>query len=197
MSGLRIEAAEDGGAATRIFGIDPGTHAVGYGVLEKRGGQIRLIESGVIRTPRGAPLQERLRLIYEGLLEVLRRTEPSVAVIEQVFFGKSVRDALRIGEGRGVALLAAGACGLPIAEYAPAQIKKAATGSGRARKSQVQEMVRRILGLESAPPPDAADAIAAALCHCNRQMLAGAGRGRAADLTRDGASPVKIRSPGN
>ena len=154
-------------SVARVIGVDPGTYATGFGLLERRGSRVRLIESGVIRASRTAPIEKRLRTIHEGLVDVFRRTDPTVAVIEQAFFGKSVRDALRIGEGRGVAILAAGACGLPVAEYAPAQVKKAATGNGRAKKSQVQEMVRRILGMDRAPPPDAADALALALCHCH------------------------------
>jgi crossover junction endodeoxyribonuclease RuvC len=154
-----------------VLGVDPGTNAIGFALLEQAGSRLSLVEAGVIRAPRGAPLQRRLRVIHEGLLDVLRRTRPAVAVVEQVFYGKSVRDALKIGEGRGVALLAAGISDLPVAEYAPAQVKKAATGNGRARKSQVQEMVRRILGLEERPPQDAADAIAIALCHCHQPPL--------------------------
>lgn len=155
------------------MGVDPGTNTVGYGLIEQRGSRIRLLESGVIRAPRRAPVAKRLQAIHEGLVDLFERTRPTVAVVEQVFYGKSVRDALRIGEGRGVALLAAGACDLPVAEYAPAQVKKAATGSGRARKGQVQEMVRRILEMDRLPPPDEADAIALALCHCHRPRQSG------------------------
>lgn len=166
---MRETGVRDG--VTRVIGVDPGTNTIGYGLIEQEGSRLRLVDSGVIRAPRRAPLAKRLQVIHEGLLELFRRTDPGVAVVEQVFYGKSVRDALRIGEGRGVALLAAGVCNLPIAEYAPAQVKKAATGTGRARKAQVQEMVRRILRMDHLPSPDAADAIALALCHCHRSCL--------------------------
>lgn len=161
------------GAEMRVLGIDPGTQCIGFALLLRLGSRVSLVESGVIRAPRTAPVEQRLKVIYDGLIQVVRRTEPTVVVVEQIFYGKSVRDALRIGEGRGVALLAAGSSNLPIAEYAPAQVKKAATGTGRARKSQVQEMVRRILGMDHLPPPDAADAIAIALCHCHQPRLQG------------------------
>ncbi|MCZ6601492.1 MAG: crossover junction endodeoxyribonuclease RuvC [Planctomycetota bacterium] len=171
MTGASARGTNGGPDSLRIVGIDPGTQIIGFALLEKKGSQVQFVEAGVIRAPRGAHIAARLRKIYEGLLEVIRRTEPDVVVVEQAFFGKSVRDALRIGEGRGIALLAAGTFNLPVAEYAPAQVKKAATGNGRARKSQVQDMVRRMLDLKEIPPPDAADAIAIALCHCHRSAL--------------------------
>lgn len=166
-----MRVASGGEVPTRVIGVDPGTNNTGYALLEKSGSRVTLVESGVIQAPRGAPLAKRLKVIYEGLLDVIQRTEPTVAAVEQVFYGRSVRDALRIGEGRGVVLLAAGSFDLPIAEYAPAQVKKAATGTGQASKGQVQEMVRRILQMDHLPPPDAADAIAIALCHCHRSGL--------------------------
>ena len=154
--------------ALRVIGIDPGTEAVGYAVLDRAAGGARLAEVGVIRTPPGAPIERRLALIYDRLCDTIRRTSPEEAAIELLVYGKSIRSALRSGEGRGVAILAAGACGIPVSEYSPTKVKKAATGSGGARKGQVQEMVRRILGLPGPPPQDAADAIAIALCHLHQ-----------------------------
>jgi crossover junction endodeoxyribonuclease RuvC len=153
----------------RVLGIDPGTNSVGYAILEKEGGRIRLCESGVIRTGRGQPIEKRLQVIHDSLQEVIRRTAPDEAAVEELVYGRSIRSALRSGEGRGVAILAAGSCGLPVAEYSPTKVKKAATGSGGARKGRVQEMVSRILDLEDRPAPDEADAMAIALCHCQRR----------------------------
>ena len=152
----------------RILGIDPGTQVCGYGVIETDGQDARALDYGVIKG--SAPsLEGRLKAIYEGLLTVIARFEPEVAVVEGAFFGKNVRSALRIGEGRGVALLAAASGGLRVAEYAPAEVKKAVVGTGRAHKSQVQQMVRIILALPELPEPeDAADALAIAICHFHR-----------------------------
>ncbi|MHC4788904.1 MAG: crossover junction endodeoxyribonuclease RuvC [Planctomycetota bacterium] len=152
----------------RILGIDPGTQVCGYGVIEVDGAEARALDYGVVRG-RARPLSERLKVIHEGLLEVIGRFEPDVAAIEGAFFGKNVRSALKIGEGRGVALLAAAASGLEVVEYAPAEVKKAVVGTGRAHKSQVQQMVRAILRLPELPSPDdAADALALAICHFHR-----------------------------
>ncbi|MHC4788828.1 MAG: crossover junction endodeoxyribonuclease RuvC [Planctomycetota bacterium] len=152
----------------RIMGIDPGTRVCGYGIIEADGAEARALDYGVVRSS-DAALAARLKVIYEGLLTVIQRLEPDVAAIEGVFAGKNVRSALKIGEGRGAALLAAATAGVEVAEYAPAQVKKAVLGSGRGHKSQVQQMVKVILGLPELPAPDdAADALALAICHLHR-----------------------------
>ncbi len=152
----------------RILGIDPGTQVCGYGVIETDGSQARAVDYGALRGPAG-DLPERLAAIFAGLREVMERFGPDVVAVEGAFYGKNVRTALKIGEGRGVALLAAAQRGCDVVEYAPAEVKKSVVGNGRAHKSQVQQMVRAILGLPEAPhPEDAADALAIAICHFHR-----------------------------
>ena len=150
----------------RVLGIDPGTTALGYGVIESDRGLTR-IASGVIRV-RAAPLAERLCEIERRLMAVIREHAPEAAALEAVFSYRNPRSALQLGHARGVALAACGAAGLPAAEYAPSQIKRAVSGSGRADKGQVQAMVRRLLALETLPATDEADALAAAICHAAR-----------------------------
>jgi crossover junction endodeoxyribonuclease RuvC len=153
----------------RILGIDPGSRVCGYGIVdlanERAGAPPAYVECGVIQPPPGASFVSRLREIAGGLRAVIAELEPDEAAVEQVFFHRSVRDALKLGEARGVALLCAAEAGLAVAEYTPARIKLAVTGRGRAAKEQVQEMVRTILGLRRTPRADAADALAVALCH--------------------------------
>jgi len=153
----------------RILGIDPGTRVVGYGAVETRGSRIVHVAHGVIRAKTGGAYAERLRSIFDGLTSVIIEQRPDVAAVEEAFYGKSVQSALRMGEGRGVAIISVAVNNVPLFEYAPAEVKKAVVGNGRAHKSQVQEMVRVLLGLREAPSPeDAADALAVAICHCNR-----------------------------
>ncbi len=153
----------------RILGIDPGSNITGYGVIEHQDRRSRLIECGCIRTKSGSALPERLKRIYDGLCEVLRVHSPDQIAIEETFYGKNARAALTMGHARGVALLAAANTGLPIAEYAPREVKQSVVGSGGASKEQIQFMVRVLLKLPRPPKPeDAADAVAVALCHVNR-----------------------------
>lgn len=159
----------------RVLGIDPGTQVCGYGVLDAVGAQWKLVDYGVVRSPRRS-LPARLKVIHDGLAAVIARYKPDVVAVEGVFRGVNARTALKIGEGRGVALLAAAASGVEVAEHSPAEVKKAVVGSGQAHKSQVQQMVRVILGLAEVPSPeDAADALAVAICHCHRVRLEGLG----------------------
>lgn len=156
----------------RVLGIDPGTRIVGYGVVESQGFKIVPIAFGTVKAERSKDYAGRLRWIHDGILRVLREQEPDVVAIEEAFYGKSVSAALRMGEGRGVALVAVAEENRPLCQYTPAEVKKAVVGNGHAHKSQVQEMVRIILGLREAPQPeDAADALAVAICHCNRAGL--------------------------
>ena len=158
----------------RVLGIDPGTSVCGYGVVDLNGPDLHTVDYGVVRAPARWPLHERLKVIHEGLAAVIERHKPQVVAVEGVFHGVNPRTAIKIGEGRGVALLAAAQAGLPVAEYSPATVKKAVVGAGRAGKSQVQQMVRVLLALSDLPrPEDAADALAIAICHCHR------GRGEA------------------
>lgn len=150
----------------RTIGIDPGTAIMGWGVVDENGGQLQMVAVGALTTPAGMPQPERLRLLYEGLRELLERHRPDSAAIEELFFGKNVNTALTVGQARGVALLALQQAGLPISEYKPTFVKQAVAGYGGADKKQMQEMVRVTLGLDKAPrPDDAADALAIAICH--------------------------------
>jgi len=153
----------------RVIGIDPGTLVCGYGVVDSVGAKMTAVAYGAIRVKKDATFPQRLLQIHEGLLAVIREHQPEVASVEQLFVGKSVRSAMRTGEGRGIAVLTAAMAGLPVHEYTPAEVKRAVVGVGGAHKTQVQEMVRILLGLEKVPrPQDAADALAIAICHCQR-----------------------------
>jgi crossover junction endodeoxyribonuclease RuvC len=154
----------------RVFGIDCGTEVTGYGVVDthEAGRQARLVCSalGAIRLSKSKPLPERLSQVYRELTEALALWQPEVVAIEEVFYSVNAKSALKLGQVRGVALLAAASMGLPVAEYAPLRIKSSVVGYGLAQKNQVQFMVARLLELEQVPePPDAADALAIAICH--------------------------------
>jgi len=152
----------------KIIGIDPGTLVVGYGVVEQNGTQLTPVTYGVVDVHKIKKFPERLAGIYEGLRKVIEIHQPETAAVEEVFYGKSPRSAIRIGEGRAVAILALVLAGIPVAEYEPTRVKKAVVGNGHAHKTQVQTMVKAILGLQSAPEPlDASDALAIAICHCH------------------------------
>ncbi len=148
------------------LGIDPGTAIMGYGLVAEVGGQLRPVDFGVLTTAPGLALACRLQLLYDGLTDLIRRHRPTEVAVEELYFSRNVRTAIAVGHARGVALLAAAKAGLPVAEYSPQQVKQAVAIYGRARKDQVQEMVRVLLGLDDVPQPDdAADALALAICH--------------------------------
>jgi crossover junction endodeoxyribonuclease RuvC len=150
----------------RIFGIDPGSNRTGYGCVERIGSRQALVICGSLSGPPRAPFQDKLNAIHDGLAALLKRHQPDCVAIEDIFHARNVRSALRLGEARGVALLAAAEAGVPVASYAPAAIKRAVVGYGRAEKHQVQHMVKLLLGLEQPPTPhDVADALAVAICH--------------------------------
>ena len=150
-----------------VLGVDPGTQVTGYGVVRADSPQnMSLIECGVIRTQARDPLPSRLREIYDGLTELLKRHKPDVMSVEDVFYARNVRTTVTLGHARGVILLAGEQAGVRIHEMAPAAIKKAVVGAGAATKEQVQFMLTRLLRLKSAPKPsDAADGVAAALAY--------------------------------
>lgn len=151
-----------------VLGVDPGAATTGYGVVARAGGgAVSLIECGVVRTDPHTPLPDRLRQIYEGLGEVLARHPIDAMAVEGVFYAKNARTSIILGHARGAILLAATLRELPVFEYAPAEVKNAVVGTGRATKEQVQFMVQRALRLRTPPAPaDAADGVAVALCHC-------------------------------
>ncbi len=155
----------------RVLGIDPGSAAMGFGVVDSEGGKLIHVAHGTLRPPRNSPLAARLNYLHDGVAKIMGDYAPDAAAVEQVFVSVSPRSALVLGQARGVALAAVNAGGAPVVEYAPSRIKQAVTGSGRAGKRQVQNMVRRLLDLDRPPPSDAADALAAAICHAHAGRL--------------------------
>ena len=151
-----------------VLGIDPGTRRFGWGVVERRGLRIVHKAHGVIDADERLPIASRLVLIEAGLIEVVAAHAPVVASVEALFFAKDPQAAAKLGHARGVALLVCARAGLDVHEYAPALVKRAVAGSGRAEKSQVAQMIRVVLGLPEAPPTDAADALALALTYLQR-----------------------------
>jgi crossover junction endodeoxyribonuclease RuvC len=184
------EKARRGSATSekvRVLGIDPGTLTLGYGILDvERGGKPSLVDCGALKLP-AKPLATRLEIIFRRVHELIEAHNPSVLALEEVFHGKNFQSVLKVGEARGVIVLAAEMLDLEICEYAPARIKKAATGNGNAGKPQVQTMMTRILELEEAPsPPDVTDALAVAFCHGQRMWRR--------SLVDGGAAPARRRS---
>lgn len=152
----------------KVLGIDPGTRIVGYSVVEKVGSSLVAIAYGAIKTKTKETFPKRLAKIYKELSDIITSYSPDVVAIENVFYGKNIKSAIRIGEGRGVAILAAANADLSVYEYDPTKIKKSVVGAGKAHKTQVQSMVQAILNLREAPETfDASDALAIAICHHN------------------------------
>jgi crossover junction endodeoxyribonuclease RuvC len=152
-----------------VLGIDPGLACTGYGLLLIEGSSHRSLGFGVIRPPSGASHTEKLMRIHEGLFDVLREAQPNEVAVEDFITGFT-RSAVAIGEARAAAVLAAGRLGLPVTLYKPAEVKQFVTSYGRGSKEQVAQMVQALLGLGEPPaPPDAADALAVALCHSLRR----------------------------
>ena len=151
----------------RILGIDPGLRVTGFGVLEKSGQKLAYVTSGCIRTDQDADLPERIRTILEGLSQLISEMRPQQVAVEKVFVNVNPQSTLLLGQARGAAICAAVIGNLPVAEYTALQVKQAVVGNGHARKEQVQEMVRRLLKLPGDPSPDAADALACAICHAH------------------------------
>ena len=150
----------------RILGIDPGYATIGFGMVESSGAQVRMVTYGAITTPAGLPLSRRLYQIGTDMEELIGKLHPDVISIEELFFNNNITTGIAVAHGRGVLLLAAEKCGVPLFEYTPSQVKMAVVGYGKAEKRQVMDMTRRLLHLSSVPrPDDAADALALALCH--------------------------------
>lgn len=149
-----------------ILGIDPGIAIVGYGIIECSGNHYKVLDYGCITTDSKLLFPDRLKIVYDSLIDVIDKYKPDEFAIEELFFNKNVKTAIKVGQARGVEILAAINKGLPIYEYTPLQIKQAVVGYGRAEKHQVQEMVKILLNLKEIPKPDdAADALAIAICH--------------------------------
>jgi crossover junction endodeoxyribonuclease RuvC len=164
-----------------LFGIDPGTSISGFGVIRVEGNSISWIDCGVIRADAKRPLPERLSCMYEGLLDKMREHRPQRVCVEEAFYAKNVHTTLLLGHARGVALLAAVQSGATVAEYSPREIKKSVVGNGNADKKQVEFMIKALLSIRGDTfPPDAYDALAAAVCdfrHCAFSRMIGAKAG--------------------
>ncbi|MEP7291380.1 MAG: crossover junction endodeoxyribonuclease RuvC [Chloroflexota bacterium] len=156
------------------LGIDPGTATVGYGLVrELRDGSLQAVDYGVITTPAGIPMSDRLEMIFENLTALIERHQPDRAAVEEMFFGKNITTAITVAQGRGVILLTLKQAKLPIREFKPNFIKQSVSGYGGAKKPQMQEMVRMLLGLDAIPrPDDAADGLAIAITDIHTAQFA-------------------------
>jgi len=182
----------------RILGVDPGSRALGYGIIDFGGGtagaRLKAVAHGTLRPPAGEDLAVRLAALQKGLLAVLKEYEPEAASVESAFVAVNPRSALILGHARGVVLASLASVGLSVAEYTPSQVKSAVAGTGRADKKQVQSMVQVLLKLDRPPAQDAADALAAAICHAHGNRLAGMRGGRSRGRRRSGgASQLVVR----
>jgi crossover junction endodeoxyribonuclease RuvC len=183
----------------RVLGVDPGLSRCGVGVVE--GSPVRpvAVRAGVIRTPAGQATGLRLLALADALAAVVQELRPDAVAVERVFFNDNARTAMGVGQAAGVALLCAARSGVPVVEYTPTQVKAAIAGNGAAEKEQVMFMVRALLRLPETPrPPDAADALALALCHLHRagHPGGGAGAGDAVGMSPRLAAAVADAPPG-
>ncbi len=186
-----------------MAGIDPGSASTGYGVVDLVDGRLHHVASGRIAPGESLGLGDRLRTIHDGLIRLLHEFEPHALAVESLFFARNARSAVVLAHCRGVVLLAAAEAGLPVAEYAPMEVKRAAVGYGRASKEQVQAMVARLLALATPPPADAADALGVAICHAHQaggrpawataSGTFGAARGRQGGSGEPVGGPVRLR----
>lgn len=151
----------------RVLGIDTSLRSTGVGVVDSQAGKMLAVEYGRIHNSDHLPLSECLRRIDAGIREIIDRTRPELAAIEDIFFARNARTAMVLGEARGVVIAVCATAGLPVYEYAPRRVKQSVTGVGSADKGQVRKMVMAVLGLTEAPQEDAGDALAIALCHVN------------------------------
>jgi crossover junction endodeoxyribonuclease RuvC len=172
-----------------VLGIDPGTAALGYGVVERDGGALRAVDVGCVTTSADLPLGERLRIIHDALTELIETHRPTLLGVERLFFSKNAQTAFAVGQARGVVLLAAAQHGVDVREATPNEVKVAVAGYGAAEKAQVGRMVATILGLDAVPTPDdAADALAVAICIANRER--GGEPAGAGILDRSAIAPI-------
>jgi len=157
-----------------VLGVDPGTATTGYGIIEVKGYQYKMVDYGCIKTSPRCAVPQRLQKLYQQVVRLLNAYRPAVVAVEELFFNKNVRTALAVGQARGVVLLAAASQDIQVVEYTPLQVKQGVVGYGRASKRQVQEMVKILLKLDKVPrPDDAADALAIAICCAHELPLAG------------------------
>ena len=169
-SAARLKGVVGTDSPELVLGIDPGSIYCGYGLVKKAENNSCLyVSSGRIGMTKSAPLEHRLMELFEGLSALVSEFSPQAGSVEKIFFAKNARAALSLGHARGIALLALANGGIPVHEYSALEVKKAVTGYGRAEKTQVQEMIKRLLGLSFSPSTDGADALALAFCHINKQ----------------------------
>ncbi|MFQ6612814.1 MAG: crossover junction endodeoxyribonuclease RuvC [Fidelibacterota bacterium] len=155
--------------AKRVMGVDPGLGTTGFGVLDQKGKQVKLVAFGTVKPPTKLPLADRLEYLNSHMVELLDKFNPGTMAIEDTFYSRNVKSAMLLGQARGVLLLAAASRGIPCVEYAPRKVKQSVVGNGAADKTQVQYMVRNILRMEKRPITlDISDALAVALCHINQ-----------------------------
>ena len=156
-----------------VIGIDPGTAITGYGIVrDNEDGSLVAVEFGVIETPPGLSMPQRLLQLHQGLSEIILLHHPESGAVEKLFFQRNVKTAISVGQARGVALLVLAQAGISIAEYTPLEVKQAVVGYGGADKNQVQQMVKALLELQDIPrPDDAADALAVAICHLHSAKM--------------------------
>lgn len=151
-----------------ILGIDPGIAIVGYGVIEYKGNKFKVIDYGAITTPAGMKVKDRLKIIYDGVIDIIQTHKPDCIAIEELFYNNNAKTVINVAQGRAMPYLAAANTNLEIYEYTPLQVKQAVVGYGRAEKKQVQQMTKMLLNLEKIPKPDdTADALAIAVCHAH------------------------------
>ena len=178
-----MSAAASRTVATRILGLDPGLRITGFGLVDQLGTQLRYVASGCIKT-RDGELPGRLKTLLDGVREVIATYQPDVVAVEKVFVNVNPQSTLLLGQARGAVICGAVSCDLPVAEYTALQVKQSVVGYGKAHKEQVQHMVQRLLLLDASPGPDAADALACAICHAHGARglggLAGVGSRRRA-----------------
>ncbi|MCP4601365.1 MAG: crossover junction endodeoxyribonuclease RuvC [Proteobacteria bacterium] len=153
------------------IGIDPGTVKTGFGVVRRDGTRLVRLGSGTIRTNAKEPMEARLLTIHEGLDQVLTLYGPDEAAVEDIFFAKNARSALKLGQARGAIILTLTRRGISIASYAPAFVKQSVVGAGRASKTQIGRVVQAILGMKESPGEDEGDALAVAICHLNAPRI--------------------------
>jgi len=150
----------------RVMGIDPGSLCTGYGIVEETGGRLTSVHFGSIASKAKSPFEQRLKSIYDGLASMIEEFQPDAIALEDIFFAANAKSTIKLGQTRGVALLAAAQADITLAEYTPLEVKQSVVGYGRADKHQVRDMVTAILKLQQKPEPlDASDALAIAICH--------------------------------
>ncbi|WP_298353477.1 crossover junction endodeoxyribonuclease RuvC [Rhodoblastus sp.] len=156
-------------AAVRILGVDPGLRHTGWGVIEADGSRLAFVASGAVHSPTGGNLAERLRMLHDGLAAVISEHRPDEAAVEETFVNRDAQSTLKLGYARGIALVVPALAGLEVTEYAANLVKKTVVGAGHAEKAQIAMMVKVLLPKAEALSPDAADALAVAICHAQHR----------------------------